>query len=110
LQKSGVATIDSLLWRGRKSAPTDIVPEGLNRPWGRWRKPVGESSAGHTPCIWQGIVCYTLQSTNSDIGQQKATKSDKKREGEGKGGVTTTLPLGVHCSLFTGYCLKTNLN
>jgi hypothetical protein len=23
LQKSGVATIDSLLWRGRKSAPTD---------------------------------------------------------------------------------------
>lgn len=46
-------------------------------------------------------MCYTLQSTNGNIGQQKATKSDKKREGEGKGGVTTTLPLGVHCSLFT---------
>lgn len=48
-------------------------------------------------------MCYTLQSTNSNIGQQKATKSDKKRqkrEGEGKGGVTTTLPLGVHCSMF----------
>lgn len=48
LAKSGIATIDCLLWRGRKSAPTDIVPEGLNRPWGRWRKPVGESSAGRT--------------------------------------------------------------
>ena len=55
-------------------------------------------------------MCYTLHSTDSDISQQKATKSDKKERERGKGGVTTTLPLGGRWSLVKGYCLKTNLN
>lgn len=128
--------IDCLLWRGRKSAPTDIVPEGLNRPWGRWRKPVGESSAGRTYQLrWyisahfvKGVegnpLAHALQNAKysvlyfailcirqiATLVSKKRQKAIKKRGRGGKGGSHYDTPPCGRWSLVKGYCLKTNSN